>query len=279
MEIIFRRLKKRWKDLNLRRIGSYYGVVVDDPQDPLTNFRFADDVLLVASSRADVRKMIADLRREALTFGLKMHFGKTKILTTKCESRQTPASCGDQNVDVLQDGESEKYLGRKLSVDDFHTIEFNNRLSMGWAAFFKFKGALCNRYVPVHDRLALFISCITPCVLYACGTWTMTDDMKRRLRCTQRRMLRRMIKVPRKELEAWPDYIQRSTHICEDIASKHGCADWVATQHQRKCQLAGKCALSEDGRWACRLLQWRPWFRCAPLRDVGHPKKRWTDHF
>ena len=86
MEIIFRRLKKRWKDLNLRRIGSYYGVVVDDPQDPLTNFRFADDVLLVASSRADVRKMITDLRREALTFGLKMHFGKTKILTTKCES-------------------------------------------------------------------------------------------------------------------------------------------------------------------------------------------------
>ena len=148
---------------------------------------------------------------------------------------------------------------------------------MGWAAFFKFKGALCNRYVPIHDRIALFISCITPCVLYACGTWTMTDSMERRLRCTQRRMLRRMIKVPRKELEAWPDYIQRSTHICEDIASKHGCADWVATQHQRKCQLAGKCALSEDGRWACRLLQWRPWFRCAPLRDVGHPKKRWTD--
>ena len=76
MEVIFRRLKKRWNDLNLRRIGSYYGVVLDDPQDPLTNLRFADDVMLVASSRADARKMTADVQREASAFGLKMHTGK-----------------------------------------------------------------------------------------------------------------------------------------------------------------------------------------------------------
>ena len=47
---------------------------------------------------------------------------------------------------------------------------------MGWAVFFKFKGALCNKYIAIKYRMALFVSCVTPCVLYACGTWTMTSD-------------------------------------------------------------------------------------------------------
>ena len=178
MEVMFRRLKARWSKLNSRRTGPYYGIVIDDPLDPLTNLRFADDVLLVAVSRTDVRKMIADLQKEALMFGLKMHAGKTKILTTDRARRQTPASCGGHDVEVLQNGCFEKYLGRKFSVDDFHTTELTNRLSMGWAVFFKFKGALCNKYFAIKDRMALFVSCVTPCVLYACGTWTMTSDME-----------------------------------------------------------------------------------------------------
>ena len=100
---------------------------------------------------------------------------KTKILTTDRARRQTPASCGGHDVEVLQNGCFEKYLGRKFSVDDFHTTELTNRISMGWAVFFKFKGALCNKYIAIKYRMALFVSCVTPCVLHACGTWAMTS--------------------------------------------------------------------------------------------------------
>ena len=277
MEVIFRRLKARWSKLNTRRVGSYYGIVIDDPLDPLTNLRFADDVLLTATSRTDLRKMIADLEREALTFGLKMHAGKTKILTTDSAHRQNPASCGGHDVEVLQENGSEKYLGRKFSVDDFHITEFNHRISMGWAAFFKFKNALCNRYVAIKDRMALFVSCVSPCVLYACGTWTLTVEMELKLRSTQRRMLRWMVRSARRGEEEWPEYIQRATHTAEHVASTHGCVDWVSLQRKRKHVLAAKCALSDDSRWSKRLLEWTPWFRCAPYRDVGHPQKRWTE--
>ena len=64
--------------------GAYFGMVVDDPKDPLTNLRFADDVILVATSRSDVSKMIADLSSEAGKYGLSLHMGKTKILTNSC---------------------------------------------------------------------------------------------------------------------------------------------------------------------------------------------------
>ena len=279
MEIIFRRLKTRWGRLNLRRSGSYYGVVVDDARDPLTNLRFADDVLLVSTSRKDVKRMIAELAKEALKFGLKLHAGKTKILTNESTSRQTPVSCGGQDVHILQEGESEKYLGRKLSIDEFHNTELDNRLAMGWASFFKLKGALCNRQVPLKDRLKLFESSVTPCVLYACGAWTMKTDMDHKLRSTWRRMLRWMIKPSRAEDEEWVDYIIRATRICEALALRHGCSDWTGLQRKRKRELAAKSALVRDGRWSRRLLNWVPWFRCVPHRNVGHPVKRWADEF
>ena len=60
-----------------------------------------------------------------------MHAGKTKIVATDPDGRQTPISCAGRDVHVLQARESEKYLGRKLSVDEYHGTELNNRLAMG----------------------------------------------------------------------------------------------------------------------------------------------------
>ena len=94
---------------------------------------------------------------------------------------------------------------------------------------------------------------------------------------TRRRMLRWMVGVPRLPEETWPDFIKRATHRCEDLAHTHGAADWVVLQRTQKWRLAGKAAVSSDGRWTKRMLDWKPWFRVFPHRDVGHPFKRWDD--
>ena len=71
MEQCFRSLKKRWKSANRRRSGQYFGIVIDDSESPLSNLRFADDILLFANSSPDLTKMIAHLRDEAVKYGLK----------------------------------------------------------------------------------------------------------------------------------------------------------------------------------------------------------------
>ena len=50
MEQCFRSLKKRWTSANRRKSGQYFGIVIDDPESPLSNLRFADDILLFADS-------------------------------------------------------------------------------------------------------------------------------------------------------------------------------------------------------------------------------------
>ena len=277
IEIIFRRLKLRWKKLNSRRSGLFYGVVVDDPENPLFCLQFADDVLLLASNRGDIGKMILDLQREALRFGLELHTGKTVVLTNTFDNRPSQIRCGAQTIRVLAPDEAENYLGRQLAVQDSHAVEIKSRVSRAWGVFFKFQSVLCDRRVPIYLRIRFFEAVIVPCVLYACGTWTLTTDDERLLISTRRRMLRWIVGLPRSAGEAWVDYVQRSTHIAEELFNTRGSCDWVSLQRRRKWMLAGRFAAATDQRWSRRLLDWLPWHRIVPRRSVGHPRKRWAD--
>jgi len=80
------------------------------------------------------------------------------------------------------------------------------------------------------------------------------------LRCTRRRMLRWMIRPAHAESKDWQEYIGHTTCTCEELASPSA---------SRKRDLAAKWALGMDPRWSCRLLHWRPLFRCAQYGNVG----------
>ena len=126
MEAIFGKLKSKWQSLNSKCKLQYYGFVIDDPSDPLTNLRFADDVLLFGNSRADIGKMITELSREAKKYGLKIHMGKTKIMTNAASRK--PLCCDGNSVEVLDPAASERYLGRQLAIEDYHSTELTNRI-------------------------------------------------------------------------------------------------------------------------------------------------------
>ena len=49
--------------------------------------RFADDVLLLASSKEQLQQMLCDFRRSTEKIGLKIHPGKTKILSNQSSKK------------------------------------------------------------------------------------------------------------------------------------------------------------------------------------------------
>ena len=100
--------------------------------------------------------MIADLSVEAARYGLKFHMGKTKVLTNAVITSSSRVKCGEHYVDIVEPEESEKYLGRKLSIGLFHRTELDNRIAFAWASFLKYKSALCNRRLAAKDRIKLF---------------------------------------------------------------------------------------------------------------------------
>lgn len=102
----------------------------------LTNLRFADDVLLVATSLSQLKKMLQEFITATLKRGLELHPDKTKILsnTTRRTGRgkEQHATCGEMNIEILPLSGSTKYLGRKVSFDKVQETEIENRIANAW---------------------------------------------------------------------------------------------------------------------------------------------------
>ena len=69
---------QRWK--KKKGMGIYLS---DQERDCLTNLRFADDVMLFATSKEQVRSMMYEFKEATEKVGLKIHPDKTKILSNQ----------------------------------------------------------------------------------------------------------------------------------------------------------------------------------------------------
>ena len=131
-EGIFRQLQPQWAkrqcEIHLRP-GASAGSI-------LTNLRFADDVLLFATSLQQLKTMLKEIQQEALRVGLELHPDKTKILHNiqRRKPTQQPETTriNDMNVEILGYGASQKYLGRQLAFRTPTETELSNRTSTAW---------------------------------------------------------------------------------------------------------------------------------------------------
>jgi hypothetical protein len=281
MQACFGKLEDKWHKLSQRRSGTQFGVEIEVGCRNLTDLRFADDVVLFAQQRADIEKMLQHLSVYAAEFGLEINFDKTKILTwdSLVKGRQI-VRVGEHNVTILTEMQSEKYLGRKLTLHMTHETELDNRLAAGWAAFHGHKGELCNKFYKIKDRLKLFQSVVTPVVLYACSTWALKQTMERKLHTTWRLMLRYIFRIHRRGAtnsdsgpEPWIDFVQRAARVVEDLAARYDLESWAHTYRRRKWILASKLANESEERWSLKVLNWRP----ASHRSHQRPHTRWLD--
>ena len=295
LEHIMRQLKPKWHS---RQCGIQVGT---GEATRLTNLRFADDVLIVGRTRHQITTMLGDLHATASQFGLQLHPDKTKVITNatkktgrgKCDKIRF----ADMDVDILPLDGSVKYLGRKLSFENSQEVELKNRIRAGWAKFMANKQELVGKHYTLNSRLKLFDAVVSPTVLYAAGSWTLTKQQEHALNCTQRRMLRMILGAGRQRqvsttqdqdmldesscdeleddtdalqaaeptgeehkenLEPWVEWIQRVTHKIEELAAKSQVHSWVSRARLAKWRLAARIANQCPDRWSLRVLRWSP---------------------
>ena len=106
--------------------------------------------------------------------------------------------------------------------------------------------------------------------------------MERRVRSTQRKMLRMIIGSGRRRLheeepESWVEWVKRVTHIAEEQLEKHNIDDWVTTYRKRKFMWAQELATNGQQTWAYKALMWQP-DEITHRRRQARPKQRWIDN-
>jgi len=280
MQACFSELKFEWPRSDAHRTGVKYGI--EFPEGRLTNLRFADDVILVAQQRSDIRKMLLDLRQTATKYGLKIHMGKTKVMTWNAlVNGSSHVALGDDFVEILDECQAERYLGRSLCFADSQEAEFRDRVVVGWASFHQHKGELCNKFDRLAVHATLVDSVVTSTVLYGSAAWGLTQGLEKKLTTVRRRMLRYVFRIHRKraeaggELEDWVQYVQSSAHRVDELSLSLGMTGWIKAYRIQKWRFAGELARRTDSRWSQQAVKWKP--NCGFGRAQGAPRTGWEN--
>ena len=173
----------------------------DNDHDCLTDVRFADDALLLASSKEQLRKMLYEFKKSIEKVGLRIHPEKTKILSNQSiinSDTTKELEIEDMKIEILTRSESVKYLGQKISFHHQETTEIKNRIRAALATFRKYRQELTSKNYMLNHRLRLFDAAISSTTCYAAGTWTPNKEHERMIQSTQRKMLRLIIQTKRR---------------------------------------------------------------------------------
>ena len=117
----------------------------DQERDCLTNLRFADDVMLFATSKEQIRKMMCEFKKATEKVGLRIHRDKRKILSNQSnmnsDTKRYIKVC-EMSIEILTKNESVKYLGQRISFHQQETLEIKSRIRAAWATFHKYRQEL-----------------------------------------------------------------------------------------------------------------------------------------
>ena len=223
----------------------------------LSHLRFADDIVLIATSLDQAQVMLQQLNDESIKVGLKLNLSKTKIMTNIDDDRDV--KIGDT---VIERVENYVYLGHKLKLGLGNQMaEVKRRIGLGWAAFGKlrmiFKSKMNNSL-----KRKVFDSCVLPVLTYGAETLTLTKASENKLRVTQRAMERSMLGISLRD-KMTNQWIRQQTKVV-DIMERIASLKW---------NWAGHIARMTDERWTRNIMNWRP----PTTRRMGRPPERWTN--
>ena len=258
------------------------GIVITGLQEPLTNLRYADYLVLFGKSFEEVFHMLELLVVELGAAGLAMNGAKTRLLTTDSEE-----SLGDipmlvevagTFVEFVRGRGTHKYLGKKLSGDlrSRGQCNLDFRLNCAWMKFHSFSAALLNKRIPVHLRLQLFNSVVSPSALYSLSSTPLTATQLQKLDSTQHRMMRRIVGWVRFEDESWEDTGRRMKVRLQQASQKFHIPHWSATRLGLRQNLVSKILHDRAPNVLQRVYDWS----LSPgigQRSIGSPLQRWRD--
>ena len=265
---------RRWKEK-----VSNNGVPVGD-QQVLTNIRYADDLMIYATSWQELVRMLEALVQELAAIGLHLNSKKSKILTTSSQG-PTMIEVAGELVEVLDGQVSHKYLGRKIPGDlrSRNSVEVAHRIKCAWAKFSQHRDALTDKNICLRSRLRLFAAVVSPCVLFGLAACALTGVQVESLDTVQRRMLRLIVGWVRTGEEPWADTMRRMRDRVARAMHIFPVEPWSTQFARRKYKMAG-CFMANGQDWPSIIIRWHPnSINSVAFRSRGRPQRRWEDDF
>lgn len=231
-----------------------YGLNINGEQ--LSHLRFADDIILFATTKEHLQSMIIDLERESRKVGLTMNTSKTKAMTNASEDTVII------NGEPIEFVKEYTYLGQQISTTDIMSKEIDTRIGKAWKCYWGLKEVMKNTETKITVKAKLYNTCILPVLTYGCQTWALTKAQNRKLETCQTAMERSMLNIRRSD-KISNKTIRKRTKI-EDVTMRVRKLKWKWTGH----------IIRGIEKWNKNIMFWYPRNR---KRKQGRQFRRWED--
>jgi len=248
--IIFRDLKSKW-------MKKRWGTVIGDDSGPrITHAMFADDTLLIASTRASLKQMIKDTKDELAKHGLKLNIDKCQIQTT-APTRLKALAIDGVDIPIVPASQGFTVLGTKFTLRGRTSTEIKSRIAAAWGKFHQIWFILKNRDTSLAKRLRLFDAVVGQSALWCSESWSVTKEERLHIQSVQNEMLRRIAGPKRRPDEDWVEWVIQSTRAARQRAKDAGVRMWVESHLRAKFLWAGHVMRMDDRRLVKRVCTWR----------------------
>ena len=158
----------------------------------ISNLRYADDTVLVASSKDEMQELLQRLERESETIGLSVNRAKTKIMVV---DRAGILSDTDNIIPGIQTVDHYIYLGSQICNDGSCVPEIKRRIGMARDAMARLKNIWGKRGISITTKMRLIRALIFPIFLYGVETWTILARERGRIDAFEMWCWRRMLRI------------------------------------------------------------------------------------
>jgi len=144
----------------------------------ITNLRYADDTILLATSEAELQELVDRLDRVSRKYSLLnvlINVDKTKVMA----SDGIACRILIQN-ELLEQVDTFTYHGSLITEDGECTTEFRTRLNRGQAIEASLQNIWKSNNIPISTKIRLMKALVWPVGTYGCESWTLRKNEETR---------------------------------------------------------------------------------------------------
>jgi len=152
----------------------------------ITNFRYADDIILLTISEAELQELVDRLDRISRKYSLLINVTKTKVMAS--DGILIPNELVEQ-VDTFQ------YLGSLITEDNEYTTEFRTRLNRGQVIGASLQKIWQSHSIPISMKIRLMKALVWPVATYGCKSWSLRKNEEARFDAFEMKGLGKILRV------------------------------------------------------------------------------------
>ncbi|XP_049886587.1 uncharacterized protein LOC126381094 [Pectinophora gossypiella] len=159
----------------------------------LSNLRYADDTVLLATSIEEMSELFQRLELESGNIGLEVNRRKTKVMIVDRAGKLTNITCNIPGISIV---DRYVYLGSQICNDGSCVPEIKRRIGMAKDAMTRLNNVWKKRGIGIKTKMRLIRALVFPIFLYGVETWTILARERQRIDALEMWCWRRMLRIP-----------------------------------------------------------------------------------